>query len=309
MINKHIIILADRDENELAAGFIHHDPQIILEWSAVIAALGGNYTVDRFENGLWVVFTDTEKLDYFAREINEYENERPIFEQHRKRHTTPAANEPLRDETSYTPLYISLFLLITHIFTGRVSDNTFFMQSGVFDIEKFLNGQWWRPVTSLTLHADILHLVSNLCFFVFLTPFLCRMLGTTLSCFLILLSGISGNIMMIPFVSLPHTSLGSSTAVFGNLGILVGLSILMKLSNRRKTEAGKPLIAGLCLVVITGLSPEVDYTAHICGFISGIILGGAAFFIKRKNKSILLNAMIWSITAGTLYLSWYCAKP
>ena len=153
-------------------------------------------------------------------------------------------------------------------------------------------GEWWRVVTALTLHADLGHLGANLatgiCFAFFLLP----LLGTGVTWSAILLSGALGNLLNAWFYrSEPHFSIGASTAVFGALGILVGAQIAAQTATSRTRlrlwEIILPIGAGAALLAYLGVGDKeqsVDFMAHFWGLIMGVPLGVLGEFFRRKKS-------------------------
>ncbi len=89
-------------------------------------------------------------------------------------------------------------------------------------------GEWWRPFTSLFLHADFNHLLGNVCFGVIFCVLVAHSVGPVLGWVLILASGVMGNILTAGwYYPERFQSVGASTATFGALGILVGLGAWM----------------------------------------------------------------------------------
>ncbi len=81
-------------------------------------------------------------------------------------------------------------------------------------------GEWWRTLTALSLHADPVHLIGNLVFGVLFGFLAGQRLGWGLAWSGMLLAGALGNALNA-FIQAPgHISIGASTAVFAVLGIL-----------------------------------------------------------------------------------------
>jgi rhomboid protease GluP len=74
----------------------------------------------------------------------------------------------------------------------------------------------------LSLHADPLHLMSNLASGVIFGIFVAQILGSGVAWLTILLAGALGNALNALVQSPEHTATGASTAIFGALGILSG---------------------------------------------------------------------------------------
>lgn len=132
-------------------------------------------------------------------------------------------------------------------------------------------GEWWRAVTALSLHADSVHLVGNLVFGLGFGYLAGELLGWGLAWSGMLLAGALGNALNA-FVQAPgHTSVGASTAVFATLGILAAYTW-----NRRQRQINRwtPLGAGIALLAFIGMGGErTDVFAHFAGFGSGCLFG------------------------------------
>jgi membrane associated rhomboid family serine protease len=174
---------------------------------------------------------------------------------------------------------------------------------------KILDGEWWRLVTALTLHADWLHLFSNLTLGGIFIVFLCRELGSGLAWSLLLGSGILGNLANACLQHPDHRSVGASTVVFGAVGILAALSLVR---NRRHMQSRWPLpvAAGLALLALLGTEgKQTDLGAHLYGFAFGIGLGlGAEYLVERRGRpGTLLNALLALACAVVVGASWWAA--
>ncbi len=167
------------------------------------------------------------------------------------------------------------------------------------------DGQWWRLVTALTLHADLLHLISNLAIGSVFILCLCRDLGSGLAWTLILGSGILGNLVNNLVQSPDHRSIGASTALFGTVGILAAVSMIRSPGHFRKRRLLLPGAAALALLALLGTEgKQTDLGAHLFGFISGLVLGlGAEYLVKRNGRpSRRLNFLLALL--GILVVIW-----
>ena len=154
-------------------------------------------------------------------------------------------------------------------------------------------GQWWRAFTALTLHGDLSHLVANIASGVLFSAFALPHFGTGLTWLLIVLSGFLGNVLNAFFYrSESHHSIGSSTAVFGALGLLVAAEFVARLSSparRTRWQLVLPIGAGLALLAYLGVGDTehdhtTDYMAHLWGFAAGIALGAIAALAKIRAR-------------------------
>jgi len=138
---------------------------------------------------------------------------------------------------------------------------------------QILAGQWWRPLTALTLHSDGAHLLGNIALGAPFVILLCRDLGSGLAWTLILASGALGNLANALLQLPDHRAVGASTAVFGAIGLIAALS-LMRQRHQLSWRPLLPVAAALALLALLGTGGEgTDLGAHLFGFASGFSLG------------------------------------
>ncbi len=174
---------------------------------------------------------------------------------------------------------------------------------------RILDGEWWRLVTALTLHADVLHLISNLAIggvFVFL---LCRELGSGLAWTLLLAAGAAGNLCNALLQSRQHDSVGASTAVFGVVGILSALN-LVRYRHYLRRRWPLPVASALALLSILGTEGKnTDLGAHLFGFLTGVVIGLITeILISRYGQpSRRLNALLALLGGIIVVTAWMMA--
>ncbi len=180
---------------------------------------------------------------------------------------------------------------------------------GTAHAARILDGQWWRLVTALTLHAGPVHLISNLTIGGIFILLLCRELGSGMAWSLLLASGILGNLINAVVQPAAHSSLGASTAVFGAVGILAAISMVQHRHGLQRRWF-VPVAAGLALLAVLGTEGKnTDLGAHLFGFGAGALCGMAGeFLITRFGRpGALLNALL-AIACGALVLAaWWAA--
>jgi membrane associated rhomboid family serine protease len=147
-------------------------------------------------------------------------------------------------------------------------------------------GEWWRPATALTLHADIGHLAANLVAGVFVTLALAQRIGGANAVLGTLGAGILGNILaaLIRHQS-TILSIGASTAVFGALGVLCALPGVLRHLGRSRVS-WIPLATGVVVLGIYGSGDaQTDVLAHITGFAAGWLIGRTITIFRRNSRS------------------------
>jgi membrane associated rhomboid family serine protease len=202
-------------------------------------------------------------------------------------------------------------LIIFYVITGPwAADSNWFSQGAVSGQQILEHGQWYRLVTGLTLHADVVHLFGNMLIGGVLVHFLCRLLGHGLGWFLILASGTLGNFINILLHGNPHNSVGFSTAIFGTIGILSGYQAVNKRSAALK-EILLPLAAGAGLLAFLGTGgPRTDLGAHFFGLLTGAVLGALLVFLPSQHILInktSLQTNLFIATLAIVALCWWLA--
>ncbi len=145
---------------------------------------------------------------------------------------------------------------------------------GAKDNDLMIQGQYWRFITPVFLHANLLHVGLNMLNFFVLGIFLERLLGHLRFLVIYLLTGIISIIASFYFVP-QEISVGASGAIFG----LVGAYSVFVLRHRRAfRNNGIPALLWLVLIIGVNLSiglfvPNVDNYAHLGGLLSGCLLG------------------------------------
>lgn len=200
---------------------------------------------------------------------------------------------PLRHNAHWAML-VMLFLVFWYgLYMGwwplpleHLPDPEYWLRCGKLNVTEVRAGEWWRTVTALTLHADTLHLFSNI---VFGTPFLILLaqrigLGLTLSA--TLASGVLGNAMNVLYRDPGYSSLGFSTAMFGMVGLLCA-DIVIRSPLRGFRRLALPMAAGMAFLAMLGTEGEnVDYAAHVFGLLSGFLVGLAVSLALRHHNSL-----------------------
>nr|MBF0221144.1 rhomboid family intramembrane serine protease [Desulfobulbaceae bacterium] len=268
-------------------------------WSLVLLSVNITHRLVQSLNGWEILVNETDAL------VARHHLER--YEAENSRWPTVKSSPASSPVVSWWTLLFCSLLVVFFSFTGPWSDSIWFtrgaIQSGA--IKEQL--QLWRLVTALTLHADIGHVMGNVCLGGVLIAFLAGLTGTGTAWMLAVLAGITGNLLNVFFHSGTHNSIGFSTAVFGVIGAFCGirafrdgmLNILL------------PLGAGLGLLAMLGAGGErTDLGAHVWGMIAGMGLGGAYHYfdpvqIYSKNGR-LQNILTASVLVGVA-LAWSLA--
>lgn len=202
---------------------------------------------------------------------------------------------PLKHNLHWTLLFLLLFLVWQGFvggwfqaegLSGAQTWADLWKEAGALDVGRVLrNGEYWRCITALTLHADAQHFFGNLLFGGLLLGLTARRMGLGLALLLTVSAGTLGNALNVLYRPPDHVSLGFSTAVFGLAGILGADAALREgLGHGGWRRALLPAGAALALLALLGTEGErTDYAAHVFGLLSGIFLGLIAGYALREH--------------------------
>ena len=235
------------------------------EWALVLASQGLSARVQGREGG-FVVLVPLEQAVAAVAALDAYERENPSAVPGTRRVSSPT---DLR-----VGLAVPVALVIFFFVTGPRDPAVGWFHSGSADAARILDGELWRTVTALTLHADTAHVVANALIGALFLTAACRALGAGLACLLFVLSGAGGNLANAWMHASGHVSVGASTAVFGCVGVLGGVGVARRQrGGTRGRRAWLPVAASLGLLAMLGVGVRVDLWAHLLGLAVGAVLG------------------------------------
>lgn len=190
-------------------------------------------------------------------------------------------------------IYVSILLLVDSAPNYNLIEADI-IEIGSANAALIAQGQWWRAVTALTIHADFPHLIGNVGFGLVFGLFASQVLGSGVAWFSILIAGIAGNIVSAFIQSPSHNSIGASTAVFAALGIVAAHT--WRTHHKRlslRLRRWMPILGGLILLgLLGGPGERIDVISHITGFSSGTVLG---VFYGRFGSGVRLKAVYQGI--------------
>lgn len=221
----------------------------------------------------------------------------------------PPVSIPRQTSRQPTILLIGC-LAVFFVVTGPWNENTLWFANGAIDSMAVLEkNEWWRLITALTLHADMLHLVGNCVIGGFLVHLLVSQLGSGVGWLLLILCGAAGNFLNIAARETVHHSVGFSTSIFGAIGLFSGMQMLAG-KNMRPGNVLLPLGAGAGLLAMLGVEGErTDLGAHFFGFMCGLILGLAArsLGLHRLVENSSLQRTMLFVSLSIIITCWLLA--
>jgi membrane associated rhomboid family serine protease len=205
-------------------------------------------------------------------------------------------------------ILIGLALAGMFLVTGAVGPASRWFHAGAADASAILGGQWWRAVTALTLHADILHLVGNVIAAAIFGSAVGRWLGGGAGLAAIAGCAVAANLLTAAAHRTGFVSIGASTATFAALGLVVGLQVVRRLRGEsRRLYAWVPLGAGLGLYAMLGVGAGADTYAHLFGLGAGAAVGTARAWMNVRSPRAIVQAVLAAVTVAGIGVSWMLA--
>jgi membrane associated rhomboid family serine protease len=278
------------------------------EASFVLRALGIEHQLTQLESR-WQLSVPAENAAQASEELESYRAESRLDPQH-----GPVRLAEVDRGWAGVAGYAAVVLMAA-IAANQQLFGAPWVASGRLEVDRVLAGEWWRPVTALTLHVDAAHLASNLVFGGFFGLYAGRYLGSGLAWLCILAGGTLGNALNALIQPAGHRAVGASTAVFAALGLLAAYTWRRGFFRRTHWKRRvAPLTAALGLLAFLGtgggVDGQVDIMAHLTGFLAGLSIGallaggdlprraGAQRASAGLAAAILIGAWVWALAAG-----------
>lgn len=162
---------------------------------------------------------------------------------------------------------------ILELLFGATTSKDAMIRAGALWSDAVMQGQIWRLVSAMFLHASPDHLIGNCLVLYALGMATEHAFGIARALAIYLISGICGSLLSLALTIGP--SVGASGAIFGLSGaLIVFLYRYHTLFFIRDKRVGIVLLVWAIYTVIVGFAtPQVDNFAHIGGFIGGAIVG------------------------------------
>jgi len=182
---------------------------------------------------------------------------------------------------------------------------------GSMNAERVLvDRQYYRFVTSIFLHADIEHIVSNMIYLVGLGQMVEQMTGHVRFAVLYLLSGFGAGVFSIMYAVLTgdiYDAVGASGAIFGLIGALFILLVVRDMRRRARRESsggavdildedcrvmpdgyesisvGKLVFVVVYMIYSGTRAERVDNAAHVGGLVCGLLVMAVMNVIKTRR--------------------------
>lgn len=161
-----------------------------------------------------------------------------------------------------------------------------------------INGEWWRLITAVFLHANILHVVLNMLALAYVGMLLEPVLGKFRFVTAYFLTGLLASLCSFWWNDFT-VSIGASGAIFGVFGVFLALLFTHLLDSKTRKQLLFSITAFIVVNLIIGfVEVGIDNAAHVGGLIGGFVVGFSFFpsLINPKNKNIkVISAFLVSV--------------
>ena len=143
--------------------------------------------------------------------------------------------------------------------------------------------EYWRLLTTMAIHADLTHLLSNAVFFAFFTYLLYGYFGFWVFPVAVAALGSLTNYLSLLTYSENILLIGASGAVYLMAAFWLMTYVLVERTHRLKRRVLVAIGIALIVLVPSNLAPQVSYRTHAIGCALGLIVA-LGYFQARKDQ-------------------------
>lgn len=172
-------------------------------------------------------------------------------------------------------------------------------------------GETWRLLTPILLHAGVLHLLGNVHVQFDLGVFFEKEWGSLKWLIVYLTSGVGSSILSVYFMP-NNISVGSSGSIMGLFGAKLSEifckwyeprdGFLDRVAHAVRREQLRMCLGGVTLVMLLSFIPFVDWAAHLGGLLAGIAIGMVLFSVEKKDPRWRI---VWFVVGIVLTIIYY----
>lgn len=211
---------------------------------------------------------------------------------------------------TYTLILINIVIWLCMIlYLNRFSDVKLLEVGGLVHFN-VVHGEWYRLISSMFLHFNFEHILMNMLSLFIFGKIVESIIGSWRMLIIYIISGLYGNFVSLSF-NTTTISVGASGAIFGLIGSIFVIMYLSK--NFNKKMIGQLLIALVVLIVFSLFMSNINITAHLGGFISGVLITLIGYYFKTQRSLfwsflivfllifIILQIRIFTISEDNIY--------
>src|SRR5690606_3116631 len=173
-------------------------------------------------------------------------------------------------------------------------------------------GEYYRLITSMFLHAGVLHLLLNMFALWVVGGVLEPLLGRARFLALYLVSGLGGGVAVYLtagtdvslfggrplFGDLGTLTVGASGAVFGLFG---AFSVVLR--RLRRNTSAITMILAINIIFTFALAGQISVAGHLGGLVTGSIIGAGLAYAPRRHRTAVQAATVGGMVLLLLVLT------
>ena len=194
---------------------------------------------------------------------------------------------PKKPVVTYILIVLNLMVFLYGVLHGN--DELINMFGNNYELVQ--NGEFYRLLTCMFVHADIMHILFNMIALYSIGPVVERYYGKSKFLLIYLVSGLLGSIFSGVFMTADSISIGASGAIFGLLGSICYFTYYYR-ATLQGILRGSIMPVIIINLVIGFISSSIDLSAHIGGLIGGILISMAIGIGDKHRKSDQINGLI-----------------
>jgi len=206
------------------------------------------------------------RLGWLSKELGDTHGAGRYFARSRGRERTPIVS------------YAILGITVVVSFLAMQPDGSDLIRLLWLDKRGLADGEWWRLLSPVLVHASLLHLAFNMYFLYLVGPLVEQLYGSARFLLLYVLTAATASLASY-LIGGPGPSVGASGALFGLCGVLLVGRVLHRPVLAGQQRAMLSQIGGLVVINLVlgfGLNAfggGIDNAAHVGGLLGGLWLG------------------------------------
>ncbi len=162
-----------------------------------------------------------------------------------------------------------------------------------------LNGDWYRLVTAMFLHAGILHIAFNMLALYWLGTIVEQALGTWRFVLVYFVSGLAGSAGALLLTGPFAVTVGASGAIFGIMGALLVLEYVATGS-----FAGQAMTLIVLNLALTFAIPNISVGGHLGGLVGGVLATFALAHFRHARPRWIGPALVVAVGVASLLVAY-----
>jgi membrane associated rhomboid family serine protease len=171
------------------------------------------------------------------------------------------------------------------------------------------NGQYWRLLTAIFLHAGLLHIAFNAYALWIFGAAMEQALGRTRFLLVFFVTGLLASAASYAFGPVESVGVGASGAIFGVFGAFIAYNYRRRDLALAAANLRWAVMLILLNAVLTLGFRQIDWRAHVGGLVSGFLAGLVAegWGDRRTKRLVLVTGFTALLAMGVALVAWRTA--